>query len=77
MCVRMSRHIQVDFLYRYLSPGVGRVLATVVDLVRVAFFTYGAILIWQFMSIVGDERDDDHQPAEEPQLCASSSSASC
>ena len=42
MCVRMSRHIQVDFLYRYLPPGVGRVLATFVDLVRIAFFTYGA-----------------------------------
>jgi len=56
MCVRMSRHIQVDFLYRYLPPGIGRVLATFVDLVRIAFFVYGAILIWQFMSIVGDEK---------------------
>ncbi|QRM30201.1 TRAP transporter small permease [Microvirga sp. VF16] len=55
MCVRMSRHIQVDFLYRYLSPGLGRALATFIDFVRIAFFAYGAVLIWRFMSIVGDE----------------------
>ncbi len=56
MCVRMSRHIQVDFLYRYLSPGIARVLATVIDVVRIAFFAYGALLIWQFMNIVADEQ---------------------
>jgi TRAP-type C4-dicarboxylate transport system permease small subunit len=56
MCVRMSRHIQVDFLYRYLSPGLGRLLATIIDLVRIVFFAYGAVLIWRFMSIVGDEQ---------------------
>ena len=56
MCVRMSRHIQVDFLYRYLSPGIARVLATAIDLVRIAFFAYGALLIWQFMNIVADEQ---------------------
>jgi TRAP-type C4-dicarboxylate transport system permease small subunit len=56
MCVRMSRHIQVDFLYRYVPVTVGRVLATLVDLARVAFFAYGTILIWRFMDIVGDEQ---------------------
>ena len=56
MCVRMSRHIQVDFLYRYLPPGIARVLATVIDVVRIAFFAYGALLIWQFMNIVADEQ---------------------
>ncbi|MBL0402800.1 TRAP transporter small permease [Microvirga aerilata] len=56
MCVRMSRHIQVDFLYRYLPPGIARVLATVIDVVRIAFFAYGALLMWQFMSIVADEQ---------------------
>ena len=56
MCVRLSRHIQVDFLYRYLPYRAGRVLATGVDLVRVAFFAYGAILIWRFMDIVADEQ---------------------
>jgi TRAP-type C4-dicarboxylate transport system permease small subunit len=56
MCVRMSRHIQVDFLYRYIPLRAGRVLATVIDLLRLAFFAYGAILIWRFMAIVSDEQ---------------------
>jgi TRAP-type C4-dicarboxylate transport system permease small subunit len=56
MCVRLNRHIQVDFLYRYLPPIPGRILATAVDLARVAFFAYGAILIWRFMDIVADEQ---------------------
>ncbi|MCB8821819.1 TRAP transporter small permease [Microvirga rosea] len=56
MCVRMSRHIHVDFLYRYLPSRAARVLSTAVDLTRVAFFGYGSILIWRFMSIVDDEQ---------------------
>jgi len=56
MCVRMSRHIQVDFLYRYLPPKLGRFLATAIDLIRIAFFAYGAVLVWRFMDIVADEQ---------------------
>jgi TRAP-type C4-dicarboxylate transport system permease small subunit len=56
MCVRQSRHIQVDFLYRYLSPGMGRALATVVDLVRVGIFSYLAWLVWRYAAIIHDER---------------------
>lgn len=56
MCVRMSRHIQVDFLYRYLSPRIARVLATAIDLARIAFFAYAVILVWRFMDIVADEQ---------------------
>jgi TRAP-type C4-dicarboxylate transport system permease small subunit len=56
MCVRMSRHIQVDFLYRYLSPRIARVLATAIDLARIAFFAYTVILVWRFMDIVADEQ---------------------
>ncbi len=56
MCVRMSRHIQVDFVYRYVPAALGRALATLVDLARLAFFAYGAILIWRFMSIVEGEQ---------------------
>jgi TRAP-type C4-dicarboxylate transport system permease small subunit len=55
MCVRMNRHIQVDFLYRYLPPAAGRALATAIDLVRIAFVAYAAILVWQFMSIIEGE----------------------
>ena len=31
MCVRLGRHIQVDFLFRYLPPRAARVLATAID----------------------------------------------
>ncbi len=55
MCVRLNRHIQVDFLYRYLPVGAARVLATLIDLIRIVFFAYGALLIWRFMDIVADE----------------------
>jgi TRAP-type C4-dicarboxylate transport system permease small subunit len=56
MCVRMSRHIQVDFLYRYVPPGVARLLSTAIDLIRIVFFAYAAVLIWRFMDIVADEQ---------------------
>lgn len=55
MCTRQSRHIHVDFLYRYLSPGAGRALATFVDLMRIAVFSYLAWLVWKYSSIISDE----------------------
>jgi TRAP-type C4-dicarboxylate transport system permease small subunit len=63
MCVRLNRHIQVDFLYRYLPRAVARVLATAVDLTRMAFFGYAAILVWRFMDIIsGEEMTTIHLP---------------
>lgn len=55
LCVRASRHIQVDFLYRYLSPGIGRVLSTGVDIVRTGFFAYGTWLTYKYASLIPDE----------------------
>jgi len=55
MCVRLNRHIQVDFLYRYLPHRAARVLATLVDLTRIAFFAYASVLVWQFMDIIAGE----------------------
>jgi TRAP-type C4-dicarboxylate transport system permease small subunit len=55
MCVRIGRHIHVDFLFRYLPGGVARALATVIDIVRTAFFGYVAYLVWRFMEIVEGE----------------------
>jgi TRAP-type C4-dicarboxylate transport system permease small subunit len=55
MCVRMSRHIQVDVLYHYLPPHVTRIMATLVDIIRVGFFTYGSWLMWRYMEIVEGE----------------------
>jgi len=55
MCVRTNRHIQVDVLYRWLPKPVGRVLSTLVDIARVAFFAYGTVLVWRYVNLVGNE----------------------
>ena len=47
--VAKNNHIQVDLLYRYLPRPVGRVLAIVVDVLRIAFFAAMAVLTVQMM----------------------------
>jgi TRAP-type C4-dicarboxylate transport system permease small subunit len=44
MAVRRNNHIHVEFLYRYLPPGVGRAMSTFVDVVRLAFLAYASYL---------------------------------
>jgi len=56
MCVRMSRHIQVDVLYHYLPAGLTRIMATLVDIIRTLFFAYGSWLMWRYLDIVGEEQ---------------------
>jgi TRAP-type C4-dicarboxylate transport system permease small subunit len=56
MCVRTSRHIHVDFLYRYLKGGSGRALSTFVDILRIVVFAYLARLVWRYAAIIHDER---------------------
>ncbi|CCD99840.1 TRAP transporter small permease [Bradyrhizobium sp. STM 3809] len=56
MCVRLSRHIQVDLLFRYLPHLPARVLSTAIDAIRIAFFAYAVKLIWVFIDVIGDER---------------------
>ena len=56
MCVRLSRHIQVDLVYRYLPPLVSRTLSTMIDLIRIAFFGYAIKLVWVYIQIIGDEQ---------------------
>ncbi len=55
MCVRLGRHIHVDFLFRYLPARVARVLATAIDAVRTLFFAYAAWLVWRFMGLIEGE----------------------
>jgi TRAP-type C4-dicarboxylate transport system permease small subunit len=55
MCVRLSRHIQVDLIYRYLPHMVARALSTAIDLIRLAFFGYAIKLVWVYIQIIGDE----------------------
>ncbi len=56
MCVRMARHIQVDLLYRFLPPKIGRLLQLLVDFIVIGFFAYTTWLMWRYIAIVGNER---------------------
>lgn len=55
MCVRLTRHIHVDFLYRYLAPPVGRALAVAVGVIKIVFFGYVGWLFYKYASIISDE----------------------
>lgn len=55
MCVRLSRHIQVDLIYRFLPAPLGRALALTVDVLRTGFFAYAVWLMWRYVGLVGDE----------------------
>ena len=55
MCVRLSRHIQVDLIFRYLPHRAARVLSTAIDVVRTVFFAYAAWLVWRFMTLIEGE----------------------
>jgi len=55
MCVRRSRHIQVNILYRYLPAPAGRVLATLVDVAAIVFFGYVAWLVARYALAVDNE----------------------
>ena len=77
MCVRLSRHIQVDLIYRYLPHLVARALSTVIDLIRIAFFGYAIKLVWVYIQIIGDEIHDHDQSAQGLRLLRRAGSASC
>ncbi|MGL4324052.1 MAG: TRAP transporter small permease [Beijerinckiaceae bacterium] len=55
-CFRLGRHIHVDFLYRYLSQPAGRVVSTLVDLLRIGVLAYLTYLSWRYASLIDDER---------------------
>jgi TRAP-type transport system small permease protein len=52
--VAKNNHIQVDLLYRYLPRGAARGLATVVDILRIAFFAGLSVLTAQMMQKMGN-----------------------
>ncbi|MBL8589558.1 MAG: TRAP transporter small permease [Methylobacteriaceae bacterium] len=55
MCVRRSRHIHVDFIYRYLPRPAARALSTAIDVLRIAFFAYATRLVWKYAALIPDE----------------------
>jgi TRAP-type C4-dicarboxylate transport system permease small subunit len=54
-CVRRSRHIQVNFLYRYLPKPLGKLCSTLVDLLQIGFFCYVAWLFARYALAVNNE----------------------
>ena len=48
-----NNHIQVDFFYRYMSPRMARVMATIVDVLRTAFFAAAVVLTVMMMLKLG------------------------
>jgi TRAP-type transport system small permease protein len=52
--VAKNNHIQVDLLYRYLPAGFARVLAILVDLLRIAFCGAMTVLTAQMMVKMGN-----------------------
>lgn len=52
--VAKNNHIQVDLLYRWLPPAVGRTMAVVVDVLRVLFFGAMVVLTAQMMQKMGN-----------------------
>jgi TRAP-type C4-dicarboxylate transport system permease small subunit len=51
--VAKNNHIHVDLLFRYLPRRAARVLATAVDLLRIAFFVAMVVLTAQMMQKLG------------------------
>jgi TRAP-type transport system small permease protein len=55
IAVRKNNHVQVDFFYRLLPAPLMRVMATLVDLVRVAFLGYACWLTVELMGKIGGQ----------------------
>ncbi|MEW5879163.1 MAG: TRAP transporter small permease [Pseudomonadota bacterium] len=55
IAVRKNNHVQVDFFYRVLPKPLTRVLATLVDVVRIAFFAYAVYLTAALMMRIGGQ----------------------
>jgi TRAP-type C4-dicarboxylate transport system permease small subunit len=54
--VRKNNHIHVDFFYRILPKPLMRVMSTLVDIARIAFFAYAAWLTAQLIQKIGAQR---------------------
>jgi len=54
--VRKNNHIHVDFFYRILPKPLMRVMSTLVDVVRIAFFGYATWLTYLLLQRIGSQR---------------------
>lgn len=53
--VAKNTAIHVDFFYRHVPPQVGRWMARSVDVLRVAFFAYAAVMTVEMMMKIGNQ----------------------
>lgn len=51
--VAKNNHIQVDFFYRFMPEWLSRVMGTLVDVMRIAFFAAATVLTGQMMDKLG------------------------
>lgn len=51
--VAKNNHIQVDFFYHFMPDWLSRAMATVVDVMRIAFFAAATVLTGQMMDKLG------------------------
>ena len=52
--VAKNNHIQVDFFYHFMPARVGRLMALVVDVLRIGFFGMAVVMTWQMMQKLGN-----------------------
>lgn len=52
--VAKNNHIQVDFFYRFLPANLGRLMALLVDVLRIGFFGAAVVMTWQMMQKLGN-----------------------
>jgi TRAP-type transport system small permease protein len=55
MSVRKNNHIQVDYFYRLMPKRMGRILSTLVDVVRCLFLGYATWLTWLLLQRIGNQ----------------------
>ena len=52
--VAKNNHIQVDFFYRFMPPGLARSVSLLTDVLRVAFLATASYLTWLLMQKMGN-----------------------
>jgi len=52
IAARKNTHIHVEFFYRFINRPTGRVLSTLVDIIRIVFFAYGGWISFKILKIM-------------------------
>jgi len=51
--VAKNNHIQVDFFFRFMSPGLARSISLLVDVLRIGFLGCASWMTWELMQKMG------------------------